>query len=120
MTIRASLIRSSSSGKHLQAEGAQGGRPGFAFGDFGDPLVRPVEDVPERELQQGVLGGEVRLQGAVGEACLQCDLPHGGALDAQPGDDPPGGIHQFQAPLVMVNNLWHRGRSPEIFSLKPL
>ena len=116
MFVDAFLIQ----GEDLHAEGPQGFQRRFARRDLSDALVGPVEDVPDGELQQCVLGGEVGFQGAVGEARLHGDLAHGGALQALPGDDPPGGVHQFQAALIMVNYLRHRGHSPENISLKLL
>ena len=70
--------------------------------------------MPEREGQEVILGGEVGLEGAVREACLEGNFPHGGTFNPEPGDDPPRGVDEFNPPLVVVDNLWHR-TAPQIF-----
>ena len=54
------------------------------------------------------------LKCAMGKAGFGGDFPQGGTFHAVPGDNAPGCINQFQAPLIMANNLWHDAAPREI------
>jgi hypothetical protein len=67
--------------QHFGAEGPQGRKPDWPSVTSAMRWLVRLNTWPNANSSSSVLGGEVGLQGAVGEACLHGDFPHGGAFN---------------------------------------